>query len=309
MGLRKSILSWHIYVACSKRSTQMITTLAICTSTWSPWNLSRWLCSWWRNGLVRWYLFSANTYLLKTNALLQYDGATSVNCPPSTPMFDPISRKSSLRPCHPEPDVPSNTVSASGDLAHISQIILNMASIACVSSKPPMTPTRPRMSSSTSIRSPTWNTPSKLTRFLKYAETNLGVENACSHEEDLRMLGFGPDILRLVNDGVLKDVGFTPGDVIRLKQNSQQWWNSADAKCKWNSLMPPQSTPPNKRVTFEKRYHGGGSYRLYGPKITEAEGDLPPNTDFDWHYFCKARNAMVPLPFGYVPVLDGENDL
>ena len=142
---------------------------------------------------MRWYLFSTDTYLLKTNALLQYDGATSVNCPPSTPTFDPISHKSSLRLHHPEPDVPSNAVSASGDLEH----------------------------------SPT----------------------------------------------------------------------------------PPQSMPPNKRVTFEKRYHGGGSYRLYGPKITEAEGDLPPNTDFDWHYFCKVRNAMVPLPFGYVSVLDGENDL
>jgi hypothetical protein len=44
------------------------------------------------------------------------------------------------------------------------------------------------------------------------------------------MLGFGPDILHLVNDAVLKDVGFTPGDIIHLKQNSQQWWNSADAK-------------------------------------------------------------------------------
>ena len=79
-----------------------------------------------------------------------------------------------------------------------------MASIACVSSKPPTTPTRPRTSSSTSIRSPTRNIPSKLTQFLKYAETNLGVENACSHEEDLRMLGFGPDILHLIDDGVLR---------------------------------------------------------------------------------------------------------
>ena len=123
------------------------------------------------------------------------------------------------------------------------------------------------------------------------------------------MLGFSPDILHLVDDGVLKNVGFTPGDVIRLKQNLQQWWNSMDAKHKRNSPTPPQSTLPNKRVTFEKRYHGGGSYRLYRPKITEAEGDLPPNTNFDWHYFCKALNAMVPLPFGYVPVFDGENDL
>lgn len=120
------------------------------------------------------------------------------------------------------------------------------------------------------------------------------------------MLGFGPDILHLVEDGVLKDVGFTPGDVIRLKQNSQQWWNSADAKRKRVSHTPSpvQSTPPNKRVTFEKRYHAGGSYKLYGPKM--IEGDLLPDADFDWYYFCKARDTMVPLPFGYVPVADGE---
>lgn len=120
------------------------------------------------------------------------------------------------------------------------------------------------------------------------------------------MLGFGPDILHLVEDGVLKDVGFTPGDVIRLKQNSQQWWNSADAKRKRVNHMPPsvQSTPPNKRVTFEKRYHSGGGYKVYGPKM--VEGDLPLNSDFDWYYFCKARDALVPLPLGYVPILDGE---
>jgi hypothetical protein len=68
------------------------------------------------------------------------------------------------------------------------------------------------------------------------------------------MLGFGPDILHLVEDSVLRDVGFMPGDVIRLKQNSQQWWNSTDAKRKRVSHAPSpvQSTPPNKRVTFEK---------------------------------------------------------
>jgi hypothetical protein len=85
-------------------------------------------------------------------------------------------------------------------------------------------------SSASSICSPTQNTPSKLSCFLKYAETYLGVENACSHEEGLQMLGFGPDILHLVENGVLKDIGSMPGDVIHLKQNSQQWWNSTDAK-------------------------------------------------------------------------------
>jgi hypothetical protein len=179
--------------------------------------------------------------------------------------------------------------------------------MAQASSKPPTTPVDSSTSAPVSvIHSPTWNTPSKLTRFLEYAETTLNVKNARLHEESLQMLGFGPDILHLVDDGVLKNVGFTPGDVIRLKQNSQQWWNSADAKRKRTNSSPPpvQSTPPNKRVTFEKRYRDGGGYRVYGPKI--VEGDFSPDADVDWYFFCKARGTMVPLPPGHVPVLDGE---
>lgn len=251
-----------------------------------------------------------NTGLPEIDMLLQYDGTASVSCPPSTVTFDPINRKPSLATRHhlPVASATSNVHGISGgDLA---QIISNVASIARAPLIPPTTPTRPRTSSSASIiPSPTRNTPSKLTRFLEYAETHLSVENARLHEEGLRILGFGPDILHLVEDSVLKDVGFTPGDVIRLKQNSQQWWNSADAKRKRSmstSQMPPQTqtTPPNKRVAFEKRYHDGGGYRLFGPKM--VEGDLPLDDSFEWYYFCKARDTMVPLPFGFVPVLDGE---
>jgi hypothetical protein len=45
-------------------------------------------------------------------------------------------------------------------------------------------------------------------------------------------MGYGPDILHLVNNGALKDIGVTPGDIIRLKQNSLLWWNSTSAKRK-----------------------------------------------------------------------------
>jgi len=246
--------------------------------------------------------------------LLQYDGIVSVSQPPSSSTFDPANRRASLHTHHssrrPEPvsaSVLSNNPVVSSDLAHLSQIISSVASLTrSTPLNPPTTPTRRRASSSvSSIRSPTRNTPSKLTRFLEYAETNLSVENARLHEESLQMLGIGPDILHLVEDEVLKNVGFTPRDVIRLKQNSQLWWNSADAKRKRTSHSPsPQSTPLNKKVRFEKRFHAGGTYRLYGPKM--VEGDLSPEIDFDWYYFCKARGDMVPLPLGYVPVVDGE---
>lgn len=202
----------------------------------------------------------------------------------------------------------SHSASVSGDLAHLSQIISSVVSMARIPSNPPTTPTRRRATSSVSIIcSPTQNTPSKLSRFLEYAETNLSVKNARLHEESLRILGFGPDILHLVDDAVLKDVGFTPGDVIRLKQNSQQWWNSMDAKRKRVDEMPQvHSTPPNKRVAFEKRYHDGGCYRVFGPKL--IEGDFTPADDVDWYFFCKARDAWVPLPQDHIPILDGEDE-
>jgi hypothetical protein len=248
---------------------------------------------------------------------LQYDGSVSVSHPPFTPTFDPMNRKpSSHTHLHRPESVSAPAPSSHGTGVHgelLSQIISNAVSMACLpsSSKPqaPTTPTRRRASSSAStITSPTRNTPSKLSRFLAYAETNLSVENALLHEESLRMLGFGPDILHLVDDAVLKNVGFTPGDVIRLKQNSQQWWNSTDAKRKRVDETPPvQSTPPNKRVAFEKRYHDGGRCRLYGPRIADnAEGEFTPAADVDWYYFCKARDGWVALPHDHKPVLDGE---
>jgi hypothetical protein len=118
----------------------------------------------------------------------------------------------------------SNIPAISGDLAHLLQIILSVVSMAHTPSKPPTTPTcRHTSSSASSIPSPTCNTPSKLSQFLEYVETNLGIKNVRLRDETLQMLGFGPDILHLVEDGVLKDMGFTLGDVIRLKQNLQQW--------------------------------------------------------------------------------------
>jgi len=163
------------------------------------------------------------------------------------------------------------------------------------------------------VLSPVTNTPSKLRRFLEYAETHLGIPNARLYERCLGEVGYAPDILHLVDDSSLKDIGIKPGDIIRLKQNSLQWLNSPASKRKQGdqaSFAP--STPPNKKVRFEKRFLDGGSARVYGPRIVEAEGDagdVPENLPFDWFYFCEARDAWVPIPPGCVPVLEHEVEL
>jgi hypothetical protein len=107
---------------------------------------------------------------------------------------------------------------------------------------------------------------------------------------------------------LLKDVGFTPRDVICLKQNSQWWWNSMDTKHKRVNHVPllVSSTPPNKRVAFKKLYCNREGYKIYRPKMVES--DCSPEGDFDWYFFCKVRDVMVPLLPGYIPVLYGESD-
>lgn len=150
--------------------------------------------------------------------------------------------------------------------------------------------------------SPLQNTPSKLSRFLKYAE-------------QFHAHGYGPDILHPVDDTALHCIGVSEGDIIHLKQNALHWWNleSETNKHKWpdddanvpgGSVQPDAPcTPPNLRVHFEKKYSDGGHMRLYGPQITP--GKLPLGNDFDRTYFCEAAHGWyVPLPDGYIPVLD-----
>jgi hypothetical protein len=153
-------------------------------------------------------------------------------------------------------------------------------------------------------------------RFLEYAEESLGVCGATSYEESFRIHGYGPDILHLVDNATLCGIGLSDGDVIRLKQNALQWWNLESESKKRKrpdgdvgistQPHPEPRTPPNIKVRFEKRFHGGGSARLYGPRITP--GKPRPGQDFDWSYFCEARGRFVPLPDNYIPVLDGVLD-
>ena len=50
-------------------------------------------------------------------------------------------------------------------------------------------------------------------------------------------------------------------------------------------------------------------YMVYGPKMVKGESSLDTTitTNFDWYYLYIAQDAMVPLPLGYVPIIDDEH--
>ena len=117
-------------------------------------------------------------------------------------------------------------------------------------------------------------------------------------------MGYASDILHLIDDSSLRDIGIKSGDIIRLKQNLLQWLNGFGLKCKQGDQAPSApSMPLSKQVRFEKRFHNSGALQVYGRQIVEAEGDMLVDSSFNWFYFYVAYDDWVPVPFGYVPIL------
>ena len=47
---------------------------------------------------------------------------------------------------------------------------------------------------------------------------------------------------------------------------------------------------------------------VYRPKMVKGKSSLDTTiTDFDWYYLYIAQDAIVPLPFGYMPIIDSEH--
>ncbi|KIM64577.1 hypothetical protein SCLCIDRAFT_75913, partial [Scleroderma citrinum Foug A] len=148
-------------------------------------------------------------------------------------------------------------------------------------------------------------TPSKLTRFLQYAEANLGVESAQTLEPALQRLGVGPDILSEMDDTLLQEAGISPGDIIHLKCGSSVWWNGPEARQK-RSATQSESTeaPATKECKFqyEKHYEDGGRSHFTGGPIKPAEDgdDGKEFRDYDWYYKCANAGTWLAAPRGWV---------
>ncbi|KAH7903827.1 hypothetical protein BJ138DRAFT_1189019, partial [Hygrophoropsis aurantiaca] len=183
--------------------------------------------------------------MIRDWAIALYEGTATLTHAPNIESFDPAKREVALHPSRKaHMPVSSSTAvispaptSANTDITALTSMLLLQTAQGLArdrfSSTPPVVPETPKSSSSmTAPASPAIPTPTKLSRFLQYAEKTLGVRNARLFEASLRDLGAGPDVIPLMADADLARAGLNPGDIIRLKTGSPVWWNGPDAKRK-----------------------------------------------------------------------------
>ncbi|KIO10419.1 hypothetical protein M404DRAFT_129759 [Pisolithus tinctorius Marx 270] len=182
---------------------------------------------------------------------------------------------------------------------------------------PPATPTRVPQDPPISPPIPS---PSHLSHFLRYAESNLGVCNATLYEWELELQLIGPDILMDIDDQTLARAGIATGDIIRLKKGSLLWWNGPDAKRKHsdtgassgNERVGQASSPPtrpSKKIVYEKRFKDGGGCHFTASPMTinkDDDGSKPAPLDYDLYYHCESQDQWLPVPRGFVVDETGE---
>jgi hypothetical protein len=179
------------------------------------------------------------------------------------------------------------------------------------------TPLKTPSSMTTQSSPPQTHSPSDIHRYLTYAQDKLGVEDATTYLLPLQLKRYGPDILAdvAVADLTAPDVGMAPGDALRLKRGSTDWWNhmakrqreldrqtlagKSKATSSWDTPGPsspkrhntgsrsPRSPTthdmsdlvPNldrDPVRYEERWANGGRKRFYGTRIwTQLRASWP----------------------------------
>ncbi|KAF8173099.1 hypothetical protein BJ912DRAFT_1065367 [Pholiota molesta] len=241
-----------------------------------------------------------------------YSGDTTHSLPPHTQAFDPQNRQRSL--FQKKGDVASAS-NVAGDLSTVSSIFRDVRAIitnnqASVPTTTALLHPVPTQSTIVPVSSPTKNTPTKLTRYLHFAQDHLGVHNAMDYELRLMNEGYGPDILSEVDNKDLVACGLMAGDAIRLKRGAADWWTSSDAKrskpapaiVAQSSLGTESGEQVRYDVRFEKRFVDGGSESIFGSGLRKG-----PNMrwkEFTWWYYNQVTTLVERVPFGFVPILD-----
>ncbi|KAJ8519665.1 hypothetical protein ONZ45_g3387 [Pleurotus djamor] len=267
--------------------------------------------------------FPLTPFMMTTWARYMHDGKATIKAYPNLPLFDIANRQIALTPGRPPtlstPAKPSASAPPpTSDIGHLATILTTLLP----SIQHPSTPSRTSISHSPAPEtqesdpdhppdlSPLQNTPSKLRRFLKHAETKLGVPKALEYEFALDRDKYGPDILDTVPDNDLVSIGIPRGDVIRLKRGSTAWWKSGEARKRPNDDLEgsDQVQPPPKRILFEERFHAGGGSTFSGTGMEPSESLDEDESQSTFWYMCKSIDDWLPVPRGYVPIRDDGSD-
>ncbi|KAJ3805353.1 hypothetical protein F5876DRAFT_69870 [Lentinula aff. lateritia] len=208
---------------------------------------------------------TAKKFALSPNAIDEwtraiYSGLADKFRPPSnddSPNFGAANRQSSIQPFgtlrsssahHHQPAPAAVNPGEKSNLAHFATIM------SMIIPPRPMQSPIPSSSSLAPLLSPAKNTPTKLRRFLEYAESDAGVKNATYHLFALENKGYGPDILECVEDKDLRDLGIKHGDAMCLKRAAPIWFNGPEAKRKQPLAPLAQPDQHQNRTRFEKRW-------------------------------------------------------
>lgn len=199
-----------------------------------------------------------------------------------------------------------------GVLQTISSILSDARTIMGLNPTTPSKPIsdHPPSSLATAVSdSPPKNSPTKLPRFLQYAEEKEGIQNATMYEFALAEKGFGPDVIMMNDIDIKTDLmscGINAGDALCLKRAAQVWWTSPDAKRTRRSSTPerPTDIDDRPRIRFEKRYTDGGSVSVFGPGI--IPGKNYQAKEYVWWFFNAHSKTLEKVPDGFVPDIDSE---
>ena len=120
--------------------------------------------------------------------------------------------------------------------------------------------------------------------------------------------------MHLISVADLVDIGMAPGNAIRLKEYASKWWNDERRRVAKRPRdmetvsistlsIPPlaESTPPSKRLRFEKRFNDGGGMTVYGPAVKSGSCE---DEDYTWWLYSKELKMYLQLPMNKVPVLE-----
>lgn len=165
--------------------------------------------------------------------------------------------------------------------------------------------------------SPRLSTPSKLHRYLSYAERHLGIHDVSRYESFLAKENYGPDVFEDLPDDILvrSPVKMPWGDVIRLKRGCATWWEHESKRAhigpghsspiQQHSTSPSTSSPQNAshinsspvlEVWYAIEFPGGGEALYHGPPMRPG---TPSDADRCTKYFSDALDTWLPVPEGY----------